>query len=85
VAQIVQEQDIVAVAPDEQSFGAVAGRGPGLDQGVEELPGVVLQDDRAGQIGRFAGPGEEWGNGIDTGQQIAGTGARSVSTGCRSP
>ena len=44
VAQFVEIEDVVAVFPDQNGLGALAGDGPGLDERVEELRGITPQN-----------------------------------------
>ena len=47
VPQVIQKKHVAALAPDKQRLGGLAGDGPRLDQGEEELPGVGFENHRA--------------------------------------
>ena len=44
MARLIQIQDLVPLPPHEQGFRPETGRGPELDQRIEEFPGVYLQE-----------------------------------------
>ena len=72
VSKIVQVQGVGSVPLDQQGFPALAGQGPGLDQGIQEVSRVAPQDDRADGVFFVPAADDDRGNCIELRSTVAG-------------